>query len=131
MLQNGREERSLAALISQLTFDTTTLFRKEIELAKAEIGQKVSQAGSGLVEIGIGGVILFVGVQALAAAAILALGMLVDWWLAALIVGVVVGVIGWVILSRGLSNLKAERLMPSRTIGTLKDSTVWAREQLR
>jgi len=131
MLESGRGERSLAALISQLTFETTTLFRKEIELAKAEVGQKVSQAGSGLVEIGIGGGVLFVGIQALTAAAILALGLVVDWWLAALIVGVVVAVIGWMVLSRGLSHLKAERLMPHRTIGSLKENTIWAREQLR
>lgn len=131
MQERVREEPSFGGLVSQLTFETTSLFRKEIELAKSEIRQKLSQAGSGLVAIGIGGVILFCGIQALVAAAILGLALYVDWWVSALIVGVVVAVIGAIVLKSGIAKLKTENLMPRRTIGTLRENTNWAREQLR
>ncbi|MBW7849677.1 MAG: phage holin family protein [Rhodospirillales bacterium] len=131
MQERVREAQSFGGLVSQLTFETASLFRKEIELARSELSQKVSQAGSGLISTGIGGIILFIGIQALVASAILGLALFVDWWLAALIVGVVITVIGALILRSGIAKLKAGNLVPRRTIGTLRENTHWAREQLR
>jgi hypothetical protein len=125
------EDRSIAGLVTELTRETTTLFRKEVQLARAEVAQKLSQIGSGLTAAAAGGLIAFVGLQALVAAAILGLALTMDWWLAALIVGVAVLVIGLIVLMIGLNRLKAERLAPKRTINTLRDNTNWAREQLR
>lgn len=125
------EERSIAALVTELTQETTTLFRKEIQLAKAEVSEKVSQLGSGLISAVAGGLIAFIGLQALIAAAIIGLASTMEWWLSALIVGAAVLIVGMIVVMVGLNRLKAEKLAPKRTINTLRDNNTWAREQLR
>lgn len=124
-------DRSLGSLFSELTRETATLFRQEIRLAKAELADKAKQAGRGAAEVAIGGLVLFVALQALAATAILALANVVQPWLAALIVAVVLALIGIVVLARGLANIRSESLAPTRTMDTLRDNTRWAKEQLR
>src|SRR3954454_7209835 len=54
-------ERSLFALFSDLWRETSTLVHKEAELAKAELSEKVSQVGTGVAELAIGGAIVFAG----------------------------------------------------------------------
>ncbi|MBY0430584.1 MAG: phage holin family protein [Rhodospirillales bacterium] len=130
-MMHMRDDLSFTALLSQLTHEVTTLFRKEVELAKAEFTLKASQARSGAVAVAAGGLVLFIALQALVAAAILGLGTVVAWWLAALIVGLVIAVIGAAVLFKGIANLRAENLAPRRTITTLRDNSSWAREQLR
>lgn len=124
-------DRSLGSLFTELTRETSTLFRKEIQLAKAEVAEKAKQAGRGTAAVAIGGALLFVAFQALVATAIIALAAVVEWWLAALIVAMAVALVGVVVLSKGLANLRGENLAPRRTIDTLRDNTQWAKEQLR
>lgn len=124
-------DRTLAGLFTELTRETATLFRQEISLAKAEVAEKVRQAGSGLIMLTAGGLLLFVALQALLAAAVLGLALRIPPWLAALAVAVAVAVVGAVVLARGLANLRRETLAPQRTIDTLRANTRWAREQMR
>jgi predicted phage tail protein len=126
-----RDEKTFTGLITELTRETTTLFRQEVQLAKAELSQKVTQAGSGATELAVGALIAFIGVQALVAAAIIGLATAMQWWLAALIVGIVIAGIGAIVVMRGIANLKARNLTPQRTINTLKDNRTWAKEHLR
>jgi len=53
-----------------------------------------------------------------------------DDWLAALVVGLVILLAGAGFLARGLANLKRGNLTPKRTIDTLRANTRWARDQL-
>jgi uncharacterized membrane protein YqjE len=89
---NGRtqlQEKPMADLVRQLSEQTSHLVRAEVELAKAELAQKGKQAGIGAGMFGGAGVFGFYGLGALTAAAIAALALAMDTWLAALIVGVV------------------------------------------
>jgi Flp pilus assembly protein TadB len=124
-------DRPLASLISELTQETASLFRQELRLARTEFSDKARQAGRGATEIAVGGVLMLVALGALCAAAILALAMVVKPWLAALIVAVAVALIGLVVLARGISNIRTGNLAPRRTMDSLRDSTRWAKEQLR
>jgi|AGTN01.1.fsa_nt_gi Protein of unknown function (DUF1469). len=124
-------DRPLASLLTELTRETATLFRNEIRLAKTELADKARQAGRGATEIAVGGVLLLVALHALAAAAILGLALVVEPWLAAVIVAVAVAVAGGLILARGLVNVRSDRLAPTRTMESLRDNTRWAKEQLR
>lgn len=128
-----KEDRSIATLFSDLTQETTTLLRKEVELAKAEISEKVSQTQSGLTSFAIGGAIAYAGLLVLLAAAVYGLATLLDgnMGLSALIVGAVVAIIGYVLLWRGRRNLKAENLTLPRTAGSLRRDTELAKEQMR
>ena len=121
-------ERSLSGLFTELTRETATLFRQEIQLAKVELAEKARQAGSGAVITGVGAAFLFIGIQAVVAAAILGLAKVLDDWLAAWVVGCVVLLAGAGLLARGLANLKRDNLTPKRTIDTLRATTRWARD---
>ena len=51
----GGADRPLTGLLTELAQETTTLVRKEVELAKAEVSEKVSQATTGAVSLATGG----------------------------------------------------------------------------
>src|SRR5918997_3269716 len=89
---NGhRDERSLAELSRDLTRQTTTLVRQEIELAKAELAQKGKQAGIGAGLFGGAGALGFYALGAFTACLILALAEAVPGWAAAGIVALLYG----------------------------------------
>lgn len=124
-------ERPLASLFGELSQETMSLFRKEIQLARSELTDKARQAGRGAAEIAAGAVLLLVALGALAAAAILGLSQVVQPWLAALIVGGVLALVGGIVVASGLSNVRTGNLAPRRTMDSLRDNTRWAKEQLR
>ena len=131
MIDPIREHKSFTALIAELTRETTALFRQEISLAKAELLQKLSQAGAGAAELAVGGLIVLVAIQALLAAAIIALAEALGWWQSALVVGGAALLIGAVVLIRGMANLKADHLAPTRTLASLRENRDWAKEHIR
>jgi uncharacterized membrane protein len=126
----GGADRPLTGLLTELAQETTTLVRKEVELAKAEVSEKVTQATSGAVSLAAGGMVAFAGVLFLLLALTFFLATMMEPWLAALIVGGVVTVIGIILVSMGKSKLSARNLQPNRTIATLQDDKRWAKEQL-
>ena len=121
---NPPEGRSLIALFSDLWRETSTLVHNEAELAKAELSEKVTQLGTGVAELAVGGAIIFAGFIVLLLAAANGLAMVlppdVADWLAPLIIGVAVMVIGFIALARGRHELKARSLAPTRTMESLR-----------
>jgi hypothetical protein len=126
-----RNEASLGDLLSDLIRETNTLVRQEFQLAKAELTESATEAGRGIASLLVGGAVAYAGFLAVLAAIILALAEAgVSWWLAALIVGVVVLIVGYILISRARSALQPSNLMPRRTIETLKEDKEWAQEQI-
>jgi hypothetical protein len=125
------EERSIGELFGELSQDVTMLVKQEAQLAKTEMQQKLSKVTTDLVSLATGGVVLLIGGLALTAALILLLVHPVglDPWLAALIVGGVFGLAGWMMVQRGLTNLKRIDPTPRRTVESIKDDIQWAKEQ--
>jgi L-asparagine transporter-like permease len=120
-MQHKTDDRSLGDLFADLSRETTTLVRQEINLAKTEMTQKATRAGKEAGFLVAGGAVVYAGVLAILAAIILALGQAgVPWWLSALIVGAVVVGIGYVLIRRGLDNLKHEDMTPRQTMDTIK-----------
>ena len=126
----GGADRPLTGLLTELAQETTTLVRKEVELAKAEVSEKVSQATTGAVSLAAGGMVAFAGLIFLLLALTYYLATMMEPWLAALIVGGAVTLIGIVLVVMGKSKLSARNLQPTRTIATLQDDKQWAKEQL-
>lgn len=126
-----REDRSIGELFGQLTQDMSLLVKQEIQLARVEMSDKMSRLTSNLVSVAGGGFVAYLGGLALVAALILAIRDLANISLAvsALIVGAVLAIIGYVMLQRGLKELKRVDLAPRRTVETLKDDVQWAKEQ--
>ncbi|MGE5927264.1 MAG: phage holin family protein [Gemmatimonadota bacterium] len=129
MPQITREDRSIGELFSQLTHDLGVLVRQEAELAKTEMTAKVSRMGGHAASLATGGIVAFVGAQALVAAVILGLAEIgIAAWLSALIVGALLAVTGFMMVQKGRARLKEVNLKPKRTIETLKDDVQWAKE---
>jgi xanthine/uracil permease len=133
--QDYAQGRSLMGLFADLWRETQTLVHQEAQLAKAEISEKVSQVTTGAGEIAAGGAILFAGFIVLLFAAVGALELMIasehSIWLAPLIVGVVVMVIGYIVLSRGRKQISAESLTPERTLESLNRDAQLAKEHAR
>ena len=88
--QHGAPEgQTLGALVHQLTQQVPDLIRSEMRLAQAEVAEKGKRAGVGIGMFSVAGLLAFFGVAAVITTAILALALVVDAWLAALIVAVV------------------------------------------
>ena len=85
----GPESQTLGALIHQLSRQIPDLVRSEIRLAQAEVAQKGKRAGVGIGMFSVAGLLAFFGIAALVTTAILGLTYVVDAWLAALIVALV------------------------------------------
>ena len=127
----GSDERSLGELFGDLARETSTLVRQEVQLAKIEMTQKATAVGKDIGFLAVGGLIAYAGLLALIATIVIILGMAgLPWWLAALIVTVVVLAIGGMLVQRGLSALKQQSMAPEQTIQTLKEDRQWAKEQM-
>jgi Putative Actinobacterial Holin-X, holin superfamily III len=133
-----KQERSISELFGQLTQDITLLLRQELQLARSEMSEKISRLTTNLISVTAGGLVAYMGVWALAAALVLALHELaaISPWVSALIVGVILAIAGYVMLQRGLTELKRVDLAPRRTVENIKDDVQairddvqWAKEQ--
>lgn len=131
-MADTKAERSLGDLFAELSRETGTLVRKELELAQVEVGQKLSRAGRHAALIGTGGVIAHAGALALVAAMVLLLVVAgVPAWAAALIVAVVLVAAGGLLVRSGLAAMRADDLAPKETIQTLKEGAAWVKQQTR
>jgi hypothetical protein len=130
-MERQREERSLGDLFAELARETSTLVRQEVALAKTEMTQKAAEVGRDAGMIGAGGAVAYAGFLAILAALIVGLGQFMPMWLSALIVGLVVAAVGYVLIQRGLSALKRANLAPRETIETLKEDVEWAKDQTK
>ena len=126
-----RDDRSIGELIAELSRETVTLVRNEIQLARAEMSQKASRVGKNVGFLVIGGVVAYTGLLALVAAVILALGLVIPYWLSAAIVGLVIAAIGAILVVKGANTLRQEDPAPRETVETLKEDKEWLRDQKR
>jgi hypothetical protein len=129
--RRAKADRSIATLLSDLASETSLLIRTELALFKAELQEKLGFAGQGIAALGAGALIAFSGWLVLLAAAVLGLAEVLAPWLAALIVGVVVLLIGAGLLFFGKRRLSAQTLRPERSLRSLREDQVWLQERLQ
>jgi hypothetical protein len=132
------EQRSLAELLRDLSRETNDLFRKEVQLAKAEMTEKANKVGSDVGTLAFGGALAFAGGLALLYAAISGLTALfaqflplgVAVWLAPLLIGGVLAFLGHARIRRALDDLQREGLAPRRTTQTLQENKEWLQAKM-
>ena len=129
--RDSKDDRSLGELFSELAQDTSTLVRKEVQLAKTEMSQKASRVGKDLGFLAAGAALAYAGLLAVLAGVIVLVGQVIPMWLSALLVGLVVAAVGYFLVRRGLEALEREDLAPRQTIETLKEDGQWAKDQRR
>ena len=120
------DDRSLGELFSELSRETGTLVRKEIELATTETTAKLRAAATYAGGIAAGGILAHAGLLVLLAGLVLGVtAMGLPAWLAAVIVGVAVMVIGYVLVSHGVTKMKSASFALTRTMDSLKETSTW------
>ena len=125
-------QQSTAELLKQLSQETTTLVRQELELAKAEMTEKGKEAGKGVGMFGAAGLFGLFAFAALTTMFIALLDTAMETWLAALIVTVVYGAIAGVLALRGKGRLKeAGPLAPEQTQDSVKEDVRWVKTRAR
>jgi uncharacterized membrane protein YqjE len=129
---NDLRERPVGELLKQLSEETTTLVRKELELAKAEVSEKGKKAGVGAGMFGGAGVAAFLGLGAVTAALIVALDGAMALWLAALIVGLIWLAIAGVLALQGRNKVQeASPPVPEQATESVKEDVQWAKTRAK
>ncbi|GJL73087.1 MAG: hypothetical protein NMNS01_22860 [Nitrosomonas sp.] len=132
-MNQGHDNRSLTTLVSDLTQQSSDLIRKEAELAKAEMSEKLSEAQSALIALAIGGALLIVGLFYILNAVVYGIAEVLppdlSPWLAALIVGSTITVIGYFLVQRSKSRLQPRNLKPDQTMDSLQHDTIMLKEK--
>ncbi|MFH8993015.1 phage holin family protein [Streptomyces sp. NPDC017940] len=117
--QSGSEP--VGELVQRASQQLTELVRGELRLAQAEMKQKGRHYGKGGGLFGGAGLVGFLTLQALVAAAIAGLAVPLPVWAAALIVGGVLGVIAAVLALTGKKEIsEAAPPAPEQTIKNVK-----------
>lgn len=129
-MQPVQEERSVGELFAELSRETSTLVRKEVELAKTELSSKASDLGRHLGVLAVGGAVAYAGFLVIVMGLAVGLADLIWDWLAFVLVGLLVAVVGYVLVQRGLDALKKAHLAPHETIRTLKEDKEWLQRQI-
>ena len=79
----GRDDRSLGELFTELAQETSTLVRQEVNLAKTAMRQKASTAGRHAGVLAAGGALAYAGLLAILAAVVVLLDTVMPLWLSA------------------------------------------------
>src|SRR5919112_2963379 len=122
----GRE-RPLGELVKELSKQTSTLVRKEIELAQAELQQKGKEAGKGTGMLGGAAAAGLLALGALTAALIALLDKAMATWVAALIVMALWAIVALVLAKAGQTALKRSTPPAPQTVETVKEDIQWAK----
>ena len=119
------EQTSIGELIGEISDDLSTLFRKEVELAKVELKQEASKAGKAAGMLGAAGFAGYMTILLLSFALVFALANVMDHGWAFLIVAVIWGIVGAVLFANGRKKAKDISPVPTKTVETLKEDAKW------
>jgi uncharacterized membrane protein YqjE len=125
-------DRGTGDLVKELSQQVTTLVRQEIDLAKAEVGEKGKKAGVGAGLLGGAGVAGLLALGSLTAFLILTLDGVMPNWAAALIVTALWGAVAGFLALRGRDKVQeVGSPAPEKTIETLKEDKEWLKDPTR
>jgi nitrate/nitrite transporter NarK len=131
-IDNDLRDRPVGELLRQLSQETTTLVKQEIDLAKAEMTEKGKQAGIGAGMFGGAGVSGLLALIFLSLAVVAALDTATWTWLAALIVGLVWAAAAAVLALQGRNKMQqAAPPAPEQAIESTKEDVQWAKSHAR
>jgi len=138
MSQTG-DPRSVPQLLSDLARELTTLFKKEGQLIRAELSEKITQIEIGIGSALAGAIVLLVALNVLTAALVAGIakigsdpavpnsGLGVGW--SSLIVGVILAIVGALLVKKGTSSMS--NLTPERTLNQVSQDANMVKEQVR
>jgi uncharacterized membrane protein YqjE len=123
-----RSDESLGDLLSEMTSELSTLFRKEIELAKTEAVEQATTIGKASAMFGGAALAAWLALVLLSLALAWLLDDVLNRALAFAIVGAVWAIAAFVLQRSGRAKLSALRGLP-QTTQTIKEDLQWAKAQ--
>jgi VIT1/CCC1 family predicted Fe2+/Mn2+ transporter len=126
---DGRE--SISGLIRGLAGDLTTLFSKEISLAKAELREAAGEVKTAVASMATGAALAMAGLVVLLQSAVYGLNNIVDLWLAALVVGLIALVLGFVLVKTAKGKVEPAAFKPERTVESVHKAKETAERAIR
>jgi uncharacterized membrane protein YqjE len=125
-------QKTSAELLKDLSTQLTGLIHQELELAKAELGQKTKRMGLGAGLFGGAGLLAVFGLAAMVTAAIAGLAQVVAVWAAALIVaGALLAIAGVLALTGKTEVQQGSPPVPEEAIQSTKEDVAWLKTQTR
>jgi Flp pilus assembly protein TadB len=131
MTVHYENEPALRDLTTRLSSDFSSLVRKEIELAKLEVQDKIRTGTKQVTKMGVGGVILLLGAMALTAALIALLSLAMAVWVSAFLVGAVLALIGLSLAMSAKKRMEKTDFVPRQSTQSIKRDTMVMKEALR
>ena len=125
------DERSVSDVLRDIFGNLQDIVRSEVQLAKVEFkteGAQAAKAGKPLIA---GAVLSFYAGGLLLLALVYGLSVVLQPWLAALSVGVLVSVLAAILISMGRARLRMVTPKPEKTIKTMKENVQWLKDQTR
>ncbi len=132
-------DRSIADLLKELRDESSSLLRQEVALAKTEMADKASAYGKNAASIAAGGTVAYMGALLILAAVTVGFALMLDglfgldehaWWVAPLIVGGIVAIIGYSMIQKGVSTLKRQSPVPEKTVQSLQEDKQWLTDKV-
>jgi len=121
----------LREMALNILHDVGRIVQSEIRLAKTELGEKASRAGKAAGLLAAAGVIGLLAGACLVTTCIAALALVIPIWLAALIMGVLLGLAATVAFAVGRGRIRHIDPTPHQTVQTLEDNIKWAKQRTR
>jgi hypothetical protein len=122
------EQTNLIGLVKHLMEEVASLFRQELSLAIAQLTVLAGKLTAGVLSLAAGAAVLLAGFLVLLASAVLGLTLLFAPWLAALIVGAAVTLVGMVLVVAGYKAVNwSELQLPHSQESLRKDKKVLTR----
>lgn len=115
------ERESWKDMAQNLYSDINALWQKERQLIQTELNEKMSEVKVAAGSFATGGGVLFVGLFAAVATAIIALDVVLPLWASALIVTTVLFIVGGVMMAAAKKKFEAQRLKPKHSIDTVNE----------
>jgi len=125
-----REERSLGDLFSELMAETSTLVRQEVALAQVEMTNKATKVGKNVGFLVVGGAVGYAALLVILAAVVVILANFIPLWASALVVGAVVAVVAFMLISSALAELRKADPVPRETVESIKEDAKWLKDQV-
>lgn len=125
------KDRSTVGLVRDIAGDTSTLVRKQVELAKQEVVEGIASKAKGAAALAVAAILGLFVVNFLGLAAAYGLQLVVAPWLAKLIVAGGFLLLAVIAGLMGLRMMKKRSMAPKETKRTVKEDVEWARTQLK
>ena len=124
-------DASLGDLVSRMTDDLSTLFRKEVQLAKVEIKEEATKTGKAAGLFGGTGLAAWLWVPMLSFAAAWGLTEVMPAGFAFLIMGGLYAIVAAILFFAGRERLRKLHPVPEQTVETVKEDIQWAKSPTR